>query len=124
MSILNERFFKMSNAAFCYGLTPIQFAVYSYLVCRAGQSEKCWPSMKNIAASCACSATSAREAIKVLEERGFIRKVETYCELRGMTRQTNNTYFILGLPPISKQEAKTTYHERPKDEQEGEGSRV
>ena len=36
MSILGERFFKLSNALFCYHLTPIQFTVYSFLVSSAG----------------------------------------------------------------------------------------
>ena len=67
MSILGERFFKLSNALFCYRLTPIQFTVYSFLVSSAGQKEKCWPSMKTIAASCGCSQNAAREAIKALE---------------------------------------------------------
>jgi len=29
--ILGGRFFQVSNTMFCYGLTPIQFAVYCYL---------------------------------------------------------------------------------------------
>ena len=44
MSILGERFFKLSNALFCYHLTPIQFTVYSFLVSSAGQKGNCWPS--------------------------------------------------------------------------------
>ncbi|MBD5083845.1 MAG: helix-turn-helix domain-containing protein [Clostridiales bacterium] len=78
MSILGERFFKLSNALFCYHLTPIQFTVYSFLVSSAGRKEKCWPSMKTIAASCGCSQNAAREAIGVLEQRGFIRRVKRY----------------------------------------------
>ena len=35
--VLGERFYKMSNAIFTYGLTPIELAVYSYLVCCAGR---------------------------------------------------------------------------------------
>ena len=37
MGILGERFFKLSNAMFCYHLTPVQFTVYSCLVSSAGQ---------------------------------------------------------------------------------------
>ena len=39
MPILGERFYQMSNAIFCYDLKPIPLAVYSYLVCCAGQKE-------------------------------------------------------------------------------------
>jgi hypothetical protein len=119
MSILGECFFKMSNAVFCYGLTPIQLAVYSYLVCRAGQNERCWPSMKTIAACCGCSKNAAREATKVLKERGFISKVNTYrSERTGLTRQTNNTYYILELPPLPKPAPHTEYREGTSDGEE------
>lgn len=40
MSIPGESFFKLSNAVFCYDLTPFQLTVYAYLVSRAGQREK------------------------------------------------------------------------------------
>ena len=59
MSILGERFFKLSNALFYYHLTPIQFTVYSFLVSSAGQKRNCWPSMKTIAANCGCSQNAA-----------------------------------------------------------------
>jgi DNA-binding MarR family transcriptional regulator len=112
MNILGNCYFKLSNAVFCYGLTPIQLAVYAYLVSRAGQKEKCWPSIKTIAACCSCSKNAARDAVKVLDERGFIHKVDTYRhESTGITRQTNNTYYILELPPLSKPEPIVAYQE-------------
>ena len=101
MSILGERFFQMSNTIFCYDLTPIQFAVYSYLKCCAGQKEKCWPSMKTIAVCCGCSENAARDAVRVLHERRFIKKTVSFRESRNVKRhQSNNTYFILELPPL------------------------
>ena len=101
MSILGERFFKLSNALFCYHLTPIQFTVYSFLVSSAGQKGNCWPSMKTNAASCGCSQNSAREAIGVLEQRGFIRRVKRYQDRpNGSVRQTSNAYFIMDPPPL------------------------
>lgn len=102
MGVLGERFFKLSNALFCYHLTPIQFTVYSFLVSSAGQKEKCWPSMKTIATNCHCSETAAREAIAVLERRGFIRRVKRYQDQpNGSVRQTSNAYYIQEPPPLS-----------------------
>ena len=102
MSILGERFFKLSNALFCYHLTPIQFTVYSFLVSSAGQKKVCWPSMKTIAANCGCSVNAAREAVRVLEQLGFIRCVKRYQDRpNGSARQTSNSYFILDPPPLS-----------------------
>ena len=114
MSILGERFFKLSNALFCYHLTPIQFTVYSFLVSSAGQKMVCWPSMKTIAANCGCSVNAAREAVRVLEQLGFIRCVKRYQDHpNGGVRQTSNSYFILDPPPLSVA--------RRRDTPEGEG---
>ena len=77
MPILGERFYQMSNAIFYYDLKPIPLAVYSYLVCCAGQKDLCWPSIKTIALHCSCSENAARDAVRQLVERGFIRKVAT-----------------------------------------------
>lgn len=101
MGIPGERFFKLSNVLFCYHLTPIQFTVYSFLVSSAGQKLKCWPSVKTIAANCACSVNAARAAINELEHRGFIRRVARYQDqTNGSVRRTSNAYFILDPPPL------------------------
>ena len=75
--------------------------MYSYLVCCTGNKEKCWPSMNTIAACCGCGVTTARKSVDTLERRGFIRKTPTYFSYRsGQNRRTNNTYYILDLPPL------------------------
>ena len=124
MSILGERFFKLSNALFCYHLTPIQFVVYSFLVSSAGQKGMCWPSMKTIAANCGCSVNAAREAIRVLEQLGFIRRVKRYQDRpNGSVRQTSNAYYILEPPPLSASRSRLTpgsggeIHEQDEGEQ-------
>ena len=100
MAFLGEQYFKMSNAIFVYGLTPIQLSVYFYLCRCAGQRGSCWPSMQTIAGNCSCSKNAARAAVQKLAALGFIRVLATYDELAGGgRRQTNNTYFILDLPP-------------------------
>lgn len=114
--VLGERYFKLSNAIFCYGLKPIELSVYSYLVCRTGQNERCWPATKTIAKGCGCSANSVRKATSELEQLGLIRKVPTYCEdSTGRTRQTNNTYYLLELPPFSKGAPQVVYREGSDD---------
>ena len=69
MLVLGERFYQMSNAIFCYDLKPIPLAVYSYLVCCAGQKDVCWPSMKTIALHCGYSENAARDAVSLLVAR-------------------------------------------------------
>lgn len=114
--ILGGRYFQLSNTIFYYDLTPIQLAVYSYLVSCAGQKVKCWPAMKTIAACCHCSKNAARDAMSELDRRDFIRKVETYRdEPNGKTRQTNNTYYILELPTLKPAQSRAVYREGPSD---------
>ena len=99
MEILSENYFKTSNNIFSYGLKPVQLAVYSYLLCRAGRRGRCWPSMKNIARSVNCSVNTARSAIDALCRLEFIRKVDTFQTVRSnRSRRSNNTYYILDLP--------------------------
>lgn len=110
--ILGGRYFQISNAVFCFKLTPIQLAVYSYLVSCAGKREKCWPAMKTIAACCGCSKNAARAAVDELARQSFIRRVPTYMDdQHGRTRQTNNTYYILELPDMPIVRAHTVYRE-------------
>ncbi|MBS5549435.1 MAG: helix-turn-helix domain-containing protein [Oscillospiraceae bacterium] len=117
MPILGERFYQMSNAIFCYNLKPIPLAVYNYLVCCAGQKDLCWPSIKTIALHCNCSENAARDAVKQLVERGFIRKVATkQMRCNGSWRQSNNHYYILPLPALP-----TAGHRAPRSPAAGDG---
>ena len=105
--ILGERFYKMSNASFCYGLTPVQHTAYSYLVCSSGQKGYCWPSVKTVAERCGCSEETARKALHVLEERKFIRIEPRYDNRHGACRQTSNYYFLLDPPAPKPRQAST-----------------
>ena len=99
--VLGERFYQMSNAIFHYDLTLTEFMVYSYLVSCAGQKDVCWPSVHKIALNCNCSENTARKAIDALVKKRFVRRVATYEDWQdGRSRQTNNTYYILDLPPV------------------------
>ena len=99
--VLGEHFYQMSSAIFRYDLTPAEFMVYSYLVCCAGQKNLRWPSVHKIALNCNCSENTVRKAIDALVKKRFIRRVATYEDWQdGRSRQTNNTYYILNLPPV------------------------
>ena len=101
---LTYGFFKVSNDVFSYGLKPVQIAVYCYLLCRAGQKDNCWPSMRNIARSVGCSVNTARSAVDELVRRSFVRKVPTYQQINeSKNRQCNNTYYVLDLPPLPRE---------------------
>ena len=102
--VLGEHFYQMSNAIFHYDLTLTEFMVYNYLVCCAGQKDVCWPSVHIIAVN--CSENTVRKAIDALVKKRFIRRVTTYEDWEdGHSRQTNNTYYILDLPPAQSSAA-------------------
>ncbi|WP_455580576.1 helix-turn-helix domain-containing protein [Dysosmobacter sp.] len=103
MPVYGEKFYQMSNLIFLYNLNPIQLSVYSYLVCCAGQKDMCWPSVQTISLHCGCSENAARNAIKVLVEREFIRKVSSTRQVKsGKWLQGNNHYYILPLPDLPR----------------------
>ena len=110
---LTRDYFKASNLTFRYGLTPIQLSVYCYLVSCAGSADYCFPSVKTIAQSCNCSESSARKAVRRLDELGLIRCEAQYRENRyGTAEQTSNRYYILP-PPRYFHNGEPAYEELP-----------
>ena len=92
-------FYQMDSRIFDWGLKPIAFAVYNYLVSCAGNRRCCLPSVRTIAGKCSCSESAVRDAVKQLEALGLIRKEYSYRANRyGIRQQTSNNYSILPLP--------------------------
>lgn len=70
--VLYEQPFQMNAVLFYYGLTPIQFTVYSYLKFCCGNRNACTVNIRTMAALCHCSRSSVKRALHELRERGFI----------------------------------------------------
>jgi hypothetical protein len=64
--------------------------VYEYLLLCCRQNDRCWPSVQRIAENLGISRRTIIRMIKLLNERGYIKKVR-----RGLTR--TNLYFITPL---------------------------
>ena len=99
--------FQMDSSIFQFGLTPIQFVVYSYLKYCAGNRCACRIKLQTIASVCECSRSSVKRALNVLRDRGFIDIKGGAQKLRGKGhRQTCNRYYCLDSsewkPPIEK----------------------
>ena len=114
MPILGERFYQMSNAIFCYDLKPIPLAVYSYLVCCAGQKDLCWPSIKTIGKAVGMSENTVRKYIRQLEERELIATEPT--EVITKTNGKRNGNLLFTLRPI--QEVLDQYYDHQLEELE------
>ena len=88
--------FQMNNSIFQFGLTPIQFVVYSYLKYCAGDRCACSIKLQTIASVCECSRSSVKHALNVLRDRGFIDIKVGAQKLHGKGhRQTCNRYYLL-----------------------------
>ena len=99
--------FQMDSSIFRFGLTPIQFVVYSYLIYCAGNRCACSIKLQTIASVCECSRSSVKRALNVLRDRGFIDIKGGAQKLRGKGhRQTCNRYYCLNSsewkPPIER----------------------
>ena len=99
--------FQMDRSIFQFGLTPIQFVVYSYLKYCAGNRCACSIKLQTIASVCECSRSSVKRALIVLRDRGFIDIKGGVQKLRGKGhRQTCNRYYCLDSsewkPPIER----------------------
>ena len=72
----NKNFFMLPNRIFTLGLKPKEFAVYCCLV-RHSDREKncCFPSRRLIAQECNMDKKTVDSAIKGLEERELVKKV-------------------------------------------------
>ena len=97
--------FQMNNSIFQFGLTPIQFVVYSYLKYCAGNRCACSIKLQTIASVCECSRSSVKRALNVLSDRGFIDIKGGAQKLRGKGhRQTCNRYYCLDIGPFDTEE--------------------
>ena len=99
--------FQMDSSIFRFGLTPIQFVVYSYLKYCAGNRCACSIKLQTIASVCECSRSSVKRALNVLRDREFIDIKGGAQKLRGKGyRQTCNRYYCLDSserkPPIER----------------------
>ena len=88
-----QQFFRLPNNIFDVGLTPIQFMLYSYIVCCSGHKGYCWPSQETISRKTGISKTAVHDHLKILEQRHLIEKGKH----RNPGRFKNNTYALLSL---------------------------
>lgn len=94
-------YYRIPHRIFQFGLTPIQFTVYSYLVSCTGQNAVCWPSYKTIAKACGISRNAAIQAIDALIQKRLIDKIlTTRRNVQGRTRTSNNEYRIHDLSAL------------------------
>ena len=88
-----KEFFRLFNKIFTIPMTPIEFRLYTYLVCCAGSKGYCWPTHDTIMRDTGIKKSSLQNAIKVLQKRQLI-EVRKHRNYRG---PANNEYHLLSL---------------------------
>lgn len=78
MSTTSKNYFPILNEIFSLGLSPGEFAVYSYLLrCADRCTHQCWPSYKTIGAATQISVNTVHKHICALTDKGLISTKDT-----------------------------------------------
>ncbi len=78
MTTQQKNYFPTPNEIFSLGLSPGEFAVYSYLLrCENRHSHQCWPSYKTIGSATRMSVNTVRKHICSLADKGLISTEDT-----------------------------------------------
>ena len=78
MSKTGKNYFPTPNEIFSLGLSPGEFAVYSYLLrCADRRTHQCWPSYKTIGTATQMSVNTVRKHVCALADKGLISTEDT-----------------------------------------------
>jgi len=91
-----KNYFPTPNEIFSLGLSPGEFAVYSYLLrCENRRTHQCWPSYKTIGTATKMSVNTVRKHICSLADKGLISTEDTSVFTRnGLKRNGTLRYTI------------------------------
>lgn len=78
MSKTSKNYFPTPNEIFSLGLSPGEFAVYSYLLrCANRRTHQCWPSYRTIGVATGMSVNTVRKHVCSLADKGLISTEDT-----------------------------------------------
>ena len=103
-----KNYFPTPNEIFSLGLSPGEFAVYSYLRrCENRRTHQCWPSYKTIGTATNMSVNTVRKHICSLTDKGLISTEDTSVFTKdGLKRNGSLLYTIRPF-----QEVLNTHHQ-------------
>lgn len=89
-------YFPTPNEIFSLGLSPGEFAVYSYLLrCENRRTHQCWPSYKTIGAATRMSVNTVRKHICALADKGLITTEDTSVFTRNGLKHNGNLLYTI-----------------------------
>ena len=99
---MTQNYFTTHNEIFSLGLSPGEFAVYSFLCrCENSRTHQCWPSYSTIGTATRMSTNTVRKHVCALVDKGLVRTEDTTVRTRnGLRRNGNLRYTILPLEKV------------------------
>lgn len=99
---MTQNYFTTPNEIFSLGLSPGEFAVYSFLCrCEDRRTHQCWPSYSTIGAATSMSVNTVRKHVCALTDKGLIRTEDTTVRTQsGLRRNGNLRYTIQPLEKV------------------------
>ena len=106
---MTQNYFTTPNEIFSLGLSPGEFAVYSFLCrCENRRTHQCWPSYSTIGAATKMSINTVRKHVYALTDKGLIRTEDTTVFTRnGLRRNGNLRYTIQPLEKVLEDHRQT-----------------
>lgn len=103
---MTQNYFTTPNEIFSLGLSPGEFAVYSFLCRRENRRiHQCWPSYSTIGVATKMSVNTVRKHVCALVDKGLIRTEDTTVITRnGLRRNGNLRYTIQPLQKVLEEQ--------------------
>ena len=93
---MTQNHFTTPNEIFSLGLSPGEFAVYSFLCrCENRRTHQCWPSYSTIGAATRMSVNTVRKHVCTLTDKGLIRTEDTTVVTRNGLRRNGNLRYTI-----------------------------
>ena len=93
---MTQNYFTTPNEIFSLGLSPGEFAVYSFLCrCEDRRTHQCWPSYSTIGAATGMSVNTVRKHVCALADKGLIRTEDTTIVTRNGLRRNGNLRYTI-----------------------------
>ena len=93
---MTQNYFTTPNEIFTLGLSPGEFAVYSFLCrCEDRRTHQCWPSYSTIGAATRMSTNTVRKHVCALTDKGLIRTEDTTVQTRNGLRRNGNLRYTI-----------------------------
>ena len=98
---MTQNYFTTPNEIFSLGLSPGEFAVYSFLCrCENRRTHQCWPSYGTIGMATSMCVNTVRKHVCSLTDKGLIRTEDTTVLTRNGQRRNGNLLYT--IQPLQK----------------------